>query len=79
MWTRTSFTTVLGTHSYDYAFRGRLDSTFIANRSVTIDGCNVDENFELTECNTSVLTIPCTTNDLAWVQCTLGSELTWCK
>ena len=47
---------------------------FNSNRSVIIEGCNVDEDFALTQCNTSVLTSNCTTDDLAWVQCTLGSE-----
>ena len=51
-----------------------LDRSSIANRSVTINGCNIDEDFELTQCNTAVVTSPCTTDDLAWVQCTLGSE-----
>ena len=46
----------------------------IANRNVTIDGCDIDENFDLVECNTSVLASGCNTDDLAWVQCTRGSE-----
>lgn len=55
-------------------FHRRLDSTFIANRSVVIEGCNVDEDFDLTQCNTSLLTSNCSTDDLAWVQCKLESE-----
>ena len=51
-----------------------LDRSSIANRSVTIDGCDLDEDFDLTQCKTSVLTSPCTTNALAWVQCTLGCK-----
>ena len=55
-------------------FHCSLNSTFIAKRSVTIEECNMDEDFDLTQCNTSVLTTNCSTDDLAWVQCALGSE-----
>ena len=42
---------------------------------MTVDVCNADENFSLIQCNTSVLASNCSIDDLAWVQCTLGSEL----
>ena len=51
-----------------------LDSTFIANRSITINKCDFDVHYELTQCDTTVLTSECTTNNLAWVQCSLGSK-----
>lgn len=54
------------------AYVDPLDSTFIVNRSVVIEDCNVDEDFDLTQCNTSLLTSNCSTDDLAWVQCTLA-------
>ena len=46
----------------------------ISNRTVTIERCDVEINFDLTECNTSVLSTVCSTDDLAWVQCSRGSK-----
>ena len=58
-----------------FALSCSLDATVITNRSVTVDVCNADEDFSLLQCNTSVLASNCSTDDLAWVRCTLGSEL----
>ena len=46
----------------------------IENRSVTVEDCNTKRHYVLTQCSTSVLTSNCSTDDLAWVQCTLGGE-----
>ena len=46
----------------------------IDNHNVITDGCDINKNFDLIECDTSVLDTPCSTDDVAWVQCTRGSE-----
>ena len=55
----------------------RWNSTYSINQSVTINGCSVDEHFDLTQCGTSVLTSNCSTNDIAWVECEKLGEKLW--